>query len=208
MNIEKYKNNGWGLSKQCFLDVKKCLDNIKSPVIVEFGSGISTIFFVDYLKSTKKDGVIYSFDNNKEYIPEIKYNKLNLFIKELIEFDDLNYNNMFINKEYSSNGKIRIKEPNTKQKNCFYNIKTNELPEKIDLVLIDGPHGNGRNISFLHLLDRLHENSYVIIDDFNHYDFCEKFVYLFPNNKLIYESNTGKRNQWELGGNYRIYKIL
>ena len=54
VNIERYKNDGWGLSRQCFLDIEELLNDFKNPQIVEFGSGISTEFFKDYLKESEK----------------------------------------------------------------------------------------------------------------------------------------------------------
>lgn len=207
-NIEKYINDGWGLSKKCLLDINKCLEDFDKPIIVEFGSGISTEFFVDYLNENNKDGKISSFDDSIEYASKIKDDKLILNIKNIIEFNDEDYDLMFLEKKYFNNKKIKRKEkPHTRQKNCFYDIN-DELPSNIDLVVIDGPHGNGRNISFLHLKNKLHVGSYVIIDDFNHYDFCEKFEYIFPNYKIISKSMSGKIDQWNNGGNYIIYKII
>jgi hypothetical protein len=74
-------------------------------------------------------------------------------------------------------------------------------------MIVDGPHGNGRSIAFLHSIGRLQKGSYVVIDDYNHYDFVEKFQLLFKT-QLIFESTTGSINQWELGGNYVIHKII
>jgi hypothetical protein len=65
------------------------------------------------------------------------------------------------------------------QKNVFYDIKDEQLPDVIDIMIVDGPHGNGRSIAFLHGINRLKSGSYVVIDDYNHYDFIEKFEKLF-----------------------------
>lgn len=209
VNIEKYKNDGWGLSKKCFQDIENILNTFNNPNIVEFGSGISTEFFVDYLNQNNKNGKIYSFDDNLEYSSKIIDNKLYLKIKKIVECFDHDFEIMFNNKIYDFNKmKYKIKPAHTRQKNCFYDVKNDDFPDRVDLLVVDGPHGNGRSFSFLHLKDKLIIGSYVVIDDYNHYDFCEKFKLIFPNNKLINESTTGSIDQWELGGNYRIYKIL
>ncbi len=209
LNIDKYKNDGWGLSKKCFIDIEKILSEFKKPIIVEFGSGISTTFLIDYLNENDKNGKVYSFDNDINFSSKIKDNKLILKITDLVDCSNIDYNEMFDKKKIIYD-KFKLKDglPSSRQQNCFYNITKGDLPIKIDILILDGPNGNGRNFAFLYLMNRLKTNSYVVIDDYNHYDFCEKFKYIFPNNELIYENMTGMINQWELGGNYRIYKII
>jgi hypothetical protein len=53
------------------------------------------------------------------------------------------------------------------------------MSEKYDLVLIDGPNGNGRNFSYIHLKNKLNSGAYIIIDDYFHYDFVEKCLMFF-----------------------------
>jgi hypothetical protein len=101
----------------------------------------------------------------------------------------------------------KITAVHTRQRNTFYEIKEGELPDVIDVMIVDGPHGNGRSIAFLHGIGRLRKGSFVVIDDYNHYDFIERFQMLFPESELVAISNTGSINQWELGGNYQIFKI-
>ena len=53
MNIDKYKNEGWGISKKGFISSEKILkilnETNKNLTILEFGSGLSTSFFIDFL---------------------------------------------------------------------------------------------------------------------------------------------------------------
>lgn len=59
VDLEKYKNDGWGLSKLAFTEIQKLIyPGIK---ILEFGSGISTEFFLDH------ECIITSFDNNLQF---------------------------------------------------------------------------------------------------------------------------------------------
>jgi hypothetical protein len=209
MNLEKYKNDGWGLSKLCFLHIKEILDDIDKPIIVEFGSGISTEFLVDYLNLNKKDGKIYSFDNDEKFSAKITDDKLDLKILDLVECNDIDFNLMFYNKAYDeSKMKLRKQPPHTRQKNCFYNIEDEYIPKNVDLVILDGSHGNGRSIAYLHLINKLNDNSYIIVDDYTHYNFSELLKQVFPKSEMIFESNSGNVNQWELGGNFRIFKIV
>ena len=68
VNIEIYKNNGWGLSKKCFEDILYYLDNnlSKKANIVEFGSGISSKFFVDLI-GEGYDLNIISYDDDEKF---------------------------------------------------------------------------------------------------------------------------------------------
>ena len=44
------------------------------------------------------------------------------------------------------------------------------MKEHYDLIIIDGPNGNGRNIAYLHIKDRVKKNSIIFIDDYNSKD--------------------------------------
>jgi hypothetical protein len=60
------------------------------------------------------------------------------------------------------------------QKNNFYKIEESDLNGVYDIVILDGPNGNGRNFAFLHIKQYLNSGSIIYIDDYNHYDFVEK----------------------------------
>ena len=66
MNLEKYKNDGWGLSVLGFSNLLELLKNNNNDSIrvLEFGSGISTQFFCDVVKENIKKLEITSFDND------------------------------------------------------------------------------------------------------------------------------------------------
>ena len=102
-----------------------------------------------------------------------------------------------------------------RQRNCFYNI-TNELDDKkYDLVLLDGPNGNGRNIGYLHLKNKL-KNAYIIVDDITakdddfHYDFIPYLKKIFDVNEIYTHKYTSKNqvDEWENGGNFAIYQVV
>lgn len=208
MNIEKYKNDGWGLSRKCFEEIYELIRGHRLKSIVEFGSGKSTEFFVDMIEDGF-DLEIISFDDSLEFATKVSHNKLNLIITDLIETSDENFNKMFDRRIYYSTFFEKKTTPiQTKQKNTFYKINDNQLPNVIDLMVVDGPHGNGRSIAFLHGIGRLKKGSIVVIDDYNHYDFVDRFKTIFPTVELLFESTTGSINQWELGGNYVIFKIV
>ena len=74
--------------------------------------------------------------------------------------------------------------PSFRQKNCFYDIQTNDLKDKYDLVIVDGPNGNGRSLAFQFIKNRMNNNSYILIDDHPHYCFIAYLVRTFGDNKI------------------------
>ena len=167
LNLEKYSNDGWGLSERAFQSLINVMDTLPEIIAIEFGSGISTEFLEDYAAESGKNLHIDSFDNDAKY----KHEKAHLV--GLVECNDKKYRAMF------DQGKIdwdffkkRWWKPKTRQKNCFYDIRDFTLKKNYNLAIIDGPHGNGRNFAFLVLKDCM-PDGYILIDDFNHYDFLE-----------------------------------
>jgi len=209
VNLEKYKNDGWGLSKKCLQDIFLIVKSydLKPINVLEFGSGVSTEFFVDLILDGKKINIV-SYDDDIQFSTKAKHENLKLIITDLVECYDSDYEKQFIEKKYNPNLFYKLlSDKDTKQKNVFYKIVEEDLPKNIDIMILDGPHGNGRNIAFLVCNGKLKKGSYVVIDDYNHYDFVEKFEKIFDNVELISKSDSGSTNQWELGGNYVIYKI-
>ena len=64
MNLDIY-NNSSGLNKLCYKELENILDILpENANILEFGSGTSTKFLVDYILKNKKKFNIDSFDND------------------------------------------------------------------------------------------------------------------------------------------------
>jgi hypothetical protein len=211
MKFDKYKNDGWGLSE---LQLKELLNIIKESKneklrVVEFGSGKSTEFLVDIVLNGIKPMEIISFDDNPTYAYKNDGNHefINLKITGLEECDDESYNKMFNTKTYDKSlMSVKTTLLHSRQKNNFYKIEESDLTDIYDLMILDSPNGNGRNISYLHMQNHLDIGSIVLIDDYTHYDFIEKFE-LFFDFKVLHENNSGKLDQWLNGGIYKILEI-
>jgi hypothetical protein len=202
MDYTKYKTDGWGLSELALSKLSESIDSIEKGNIkvVEFGSGASTRFLVDLGVEIEKNLQITSFDNDPSY----SYNGSGvlLHMRNLVECDDETYEKMFTDKVYKKElMRPKTSELSTRQKNNFYDINEGDLDGIYDVMVLDGPNGNGRNISFLHMKEHLKSGSYVLIDDFPHYDFVERFLSIFDA-ELIF-----KHNNREDGGEFVIYKI-
>jgi hypothetical protein len=203
MDYKKYKNDGWGLSELALKKISEIVDNIgtTSIKVVEFGSGLSTQFLVDLDSEHKKDIIITSFDNDPNYA--YRGGGVNLLMRNLVECSDDNYEKMFSEKKYNINYmKPKTSPLTTRQKNNFYDIQDGDLYGEYDIMILDGPNGNGRNISYLHMKEHLKSGSYILIDDYNHYDFVDRFL-LFFNAEEVFK-HTDRTN----GGEFVIYRIL
>jgi hypothetical protein len=203
MDYNKYKNDGWGLSQLALQKINEVISDINKSTInvVEFGSGTSTKFLSDLNQDSDKEIIITTFDNDINYSYKKRENdNVTLHIRPLVECSDDSYERMFKNKEYNkSEMKLKTSEPTTRQKNSFYDIKDGDLNVDYDLMILDGPNGNGRNLSYLHMKGYLKSNSYVLVDDFTHYDFVEKLLSIFDAELICkYDEN---------GESFVIYKI-
>jgi hypothetical protein len=218
MNLNKYQNDGWGLSLSEFViltqvisqNAKKNKANAESYNIVEFGSGFSTQFFVDFAIESKIDLTITSFDNSEEWCfkPDGDYPFLQLHLRQLLECDDESYKKMFEVKTYDPDlMKVRIEAPTTRQKNCFYEFQENDLDQQYDLMILDGPNGNGRNFAFLHLKDKMKIGSYILVDDYSHYDFVETMNQFFVTKAKALCNTTGFP-AWYTGGCFALFEVI
>tara|TARA_Y100000389_G_C17310834_1_gene437885 strand:+ start:87 stop:758 length:672 start_codon:yes stop_codon:yes gene_type:complete len=222
MNLNKY-NIGAGLNKNVYLKLIDILDEkLKKKDklrILEFGSGMSTKFFLDYNNLWKKDQdllEITSFDNDLKWCYKKNENDtcLNLYIRDLIECNENDFNKQMETKIFNKNVfSIRNTPPTWRQRNCFYNIQENDIHDKYDIVIIDGPNGNGRNISYLHFKENLEKESIILIDDFNSCDneFKYKFVEYakhFFNLEDIYTYESSNIGDYEKGGNFCFLRVI
>ncbi len=162
----KYNTNGWTISDDGIEALKKVI--IPGMNVIEFGSGISTQFFLDF------GCIVDSFDNDKTHAHPYAN------VVDLVECDDASFDKMFTDKMFDPALFIKMIHPvHTRQHNVFYNISPTKLKPTYDLLFLDGPHGNGRSIAFLHCVNRLPSGSYIFIDDYNHYDFLERCRSIF-----------------------------
>lgn len=179
MNYNKYKGNRWSIS----IDGLKALHTLLDCMfpswwphpwrIVEFGAGASTLFLDDFIEGNKRFTAI-SFENDAEYVPKgLKH--VDVKIRPLLKCSDEAFEEMFERRMYMPDKMSHyLDKPHSRQKNCFYQVKYDDLPDVIDLMILDGPNGNGRSFAFLRAVEHLRAGSYIFIDDYDHYDFLDK----------------------------------
>ena len=218
MDLNDY-DIGAGLNKKTYEKLIEILDNFSTKEdkirVLEFGSGMSTKFFLDYNKKKNNILDITSFDNDLKWA----YKKtpqdtcLNLLIRPLVECNDNDFNNQIQNKILVRNAfNLRKTSPTWRQRNCFYDIKDNDIQGVFDIVIIDGPNGNGRNISYFHLINHIKPGTIVLIDDFNgtdndfNYNFIKYFNYFFEAEE-IYKYESSLVGNYNDGGNFIFFRI-
>ena len=186
INYDNYKNDGWGLSKLGFEKLFELIENDNKSVIriLEFGSGVSTKFFSDLSKILNKEIHVTSFDNNEQFMYKEKSNpNIIVNLRLLEETDDKKFSQMFVEKTYNKD--YMWEKTSNHLRNMFYKLQPNDLSGLYDYMLLDGPHGNGRSLAFLHTQTHLKNNSVVFIDDFTHYDFVDNFLKIFDAEELF-----------------------
>lgn len=207
INYDLYKNDGWGLSKFAFEKFYELLENDSRKIInvLEFGSGYSTKFFSDLSDILNKDIYVTSFDNDPIYMYSDKSNpRIKVNLRRIEETDDDSFEKMFDDKKYNKSV-MRLKTSNH-FRNQFYILEQNDLNGIYDYILLDGPHGNGRSLAFIHIIGHVNSNTIIFIDDSTHYDFEGHLLKIFDADK-IFEHIGGKKNKWVNGGDFVIYKI-
>lgn len=193
----------WCLSKDAIKQLIYYLpkNNIK---IIEFGSGFSTVFFSSYLNYLNLKYIITSFEHQIQF-----YNNLSLILKndknvslllcQLKQITENQFNQLLLSNTpiifWNQIGHLLPQNlySNTKIQRAFYNINLNEIVNnnlKYNVIIIDGPNGNGRSIAFPLLSKIIEFPSIILIDDYNHYNFLEELSKCF-NFKILEQINIG-----------------
>ena len=98
--------SGAGLDKIALTNIYNLLEKLDSEKIniIEFGSGYSTQFLIDYKLYSDKNITIDSFDDSKEYAYKNKnnYKFLNLYIRPLLTCTDENFKKTMENKCFNN----------------------------------------------------------------------------------------------------------
>ena len=156
--------------------------------ILEFGCGFTTDLLI-YIKHDKKYNI--NLDTITHTISKYKSNEEFHSIKkrQLLTCSDSKYNRMFSSQKYNSSFMVKCqKNPLDKTSNAFFEIKKDDLKDNYDIIIIAGPNGNGRDISFLHIGDKIKKGGFIMINQLDRYISVEtkdeffKTVVAFQNN--------------------------
>nr|WP_136251676.1 class I SAM-dependent methyltransferase [Ningiella ruwaisensis] len=148
---------GWTTSPDVLLRLHSYIIETKPKCIVEFGSGASTVVIADALKQNGS-GKLYSFDDSDEFG---RITQSNLEKEELESFV-----NLTIAPLVPWLGNHLTTESETP---FWYDAKTLEKVDSVDLVWVDGPPGKTCKFSRFPavpaVINKLHTSSQIWMDD-------------------------------------------
>jgi hypothetical protein len=211
--IKEFKNNnglfnGFSLAESSvraflFHLIKK---NLNKYNICEFGGGQSTIFWNLLSKQIDIEVITYEHDPEWAKILINKFHNPNIIINycQLMQIDDETRYKIFSDPINSTTlWRETRKETDLYQfkdpllKNGFYNIEDNQFPKnKIDAIVLDGPHGNGRSLAFPLFYSYIKDDAIVLIDDYHHYPFLEDLGKVFNFEVLEERTYTFSNKGW------------
>jgi hypothetical protein len=211
--IEYFKKNGgtfngFALTESSIRSFFYNLLKNKKPeyYIVELGGGQSTFFLNDLSDQINIRVVTYEHDAEWAKIVQDKLahnKKIQIHYSPLKKLDDHFRSDIFSTPHrakdvwdaYSENLPGRASK-NYFLKNGFYDIQNESWPDKkIDGLIVDGPHGNGRSICFPLFYNLIQRGTIVMIDDYHHYPFLDDaakvFTYEVIEQRIYKYSNKG-----------------
>ncbi len=206
--------NGFALAEssvRCFL-YYLLLKERKEYYICEFGGGQSTLFWNTLTRYIKLKVITYEHDPEWSRYLVSKVNKDYISINncELMQVTEEIRKKMFETPyqakriwELSASKVDIVQYKNLILSNGFYNIKEYQFPKnRIDAIILDGPHGNGRSLCFALFHDLIENGTLILIDDYHHYPFLEDLSKLF-----IYEI-IEKRNYIHSNKGWVVLRII
>jgi len=148
---------GWAGSPDFLAKISELILKEKPCLILETGSGVSTIIIGAALEANNK-GKVISLDHNEFYS---KVTKGNIELNEIADRTEVIYSDLV---EYNING----------QNWKWYEINPLEFSEKIDMLIIDGPPGSTQPLArypAVPLLFQYFSDSItILLDDSNRID--------------------------------------
>lgn len=196
---------GWALSKSCLRFLLGSMDPARITdhqyCVVELGGGQSTLFWKEICN--KFHGVtVITWEHNQQFIEilngKVTGSSICVENRKLQQYTDEDWDKIFsccclkdLDSALISSRPLDLpmrEYCNTRVHNVFYDISNICIPTgKIDLLVVDGPHGNGRSLAFAALAKYMKQETLIVIDDVSHYPFLE-MLSKFINFKILYTS--------------------
>jgi hypothetical protein len=171
----------WSLHPLSCLLIADLLRQQEIKKIVEFGAGYSTIFLTKFIQQASINATIESFEHQVGFsdrlattLKRIGNSASTLHTCELVQLADEHFDQLF---RAGAEPQVLLKEQSvpvptsryweTRLHNVFYDYDFSAMPDhSIDLLILDGPNGNGRSIAFPLLKHKLKTPSWVLMDDY------------------------------------------
>lgn len=171
----------WSLHPMTCLMLADLIREEKLQKVFEFGSGYSTVFLTKFIQQVHANTQIESFEHQVGFsdsllntLSRINNKVAKLHTTELVQFDDEDFDALFESQTDAQQLLTQKATPvpisryrETRLRNVFYQYNFDQIPDhSVDLVILDGPNGNGRSIAFPLLRHKLKNPSWILIDDY------------------------------------------
>ena len=206
--------NGMGLCPWSLRDIETLIRSKEKVNIIEFGSGDSTEFLVKLKRLNGLNINITSFDNSEKYSYLSRMSKgdkefLDLHITKTVQYSEKDWEKVMSGDldTLISKGKVlddKDVEGNFRIERSFYDVSNIPLKEKYDIVILDGPNGNGRSAAFTYVKNNVKTGTIIFVDDYWHYDFIKECKQIIDA-KVLFEVK--KQGFHKLHG-YAILEVL
>lgn len=193
---------GMALSSWAIIHLCRRLEVRQEPYhILELGGGQSTLFWRELTDSKLLPLRVTTLEHHHEWTEVLREHikgsdHIQVFPQTLKQISDQEWEDIFTIQDqpiplWKSSGKPISEQdydlftiPNT-----FY-AEVGDLPLKdksIDVMVVDGPHGNGRSLAYPLFRDVVKPDALVLIDDFDHYPFLADLGRVFFYEELYRE---------------------
>jgi len=181
----------WSLSYHSMLVIAALIIREDIKHVVEFGAGYSTIALVEFCRQTTSSLRWDSFEHQEDFAKRIREHlpldeRYHLHTPPLVQVSDQNFMDLFSIADpvgYFLSVMARVSDEkllDTRLRNCFYGFDFRYfLGHEFDLVVIDGPSGNGRSLAFPLLRNVLRLPTWLLLDDFAHYPYVQDLARVF-----------------------------
>lgn len=197
---------GWALSRSALRSLcGELLTAGSDPLIVEFGSGQSTLFWNALARKLSLH--IHSFEHDPYWHASLSPRlalgpRLQYTLSPLKQLSPAERAWLWQHPQEAAARYPELGQPvpeseyaNTRLPDSFYTIEPARgfAPGSIDALVLDGPNGSGRSIAFPLLLAALAPQALVLIDDYSDYPFLDDLGRLRAYETLHIQVNAGKR---------------
>ncbi|WP_028778800.1 class I SAM-dependent methyltransferase [Shimazuella kribbensis] len=198
---------GWGyggmaLSNRALTHLCRRMDTRNEPYhILELGGGQSTLFWREILACEFLPIQVTTLEHHHEWANVLSkqvenFEPICVRSQTLKQISDQEWEEIFTRPDESLKLWNTFGKPVPAQEydlytihNSFYvEVEELNLPEKsIDIMVVDGPHGNGRSLAYALFRNVLKPNAFLLIDDFDHYPFLQDLGRIFSYEEIYRE---------------------
>ncbi|MCX6043992.1 MAG: hypothetical protein NT075_02685 [Chloroflexi bacterium] len=201
------KFGGWSLSKSAIYTLcRHLLTKTTTPVLIELGSGQSTLFWDAFAKNANLPLRVITFEHNPRWAEHVKnlltpQTQIEMVLLPLWQIQAQDKEQLFADRAHAleiwqaKQHTVPLAEyDNTRIPNAFYAVTPDCVPpaHSVDAIIVDGPNGSGRSLAYPLLFSALKAQSLVLIDDFDHYPFVPDLARLYPFKPLMERTHTPK----------------